>query len=243
MKRTVSSSKPLNPLPNINRTPFAGQQRREGGGGLFWNRRAKSKDSQEDAVVGMHTVEFIADESRKEGVEEGRSRGIGRGISRNIAAFSRAGARNPPNSPCLSNNHIHTGHFPREQWSRYLFPAMIKGAVSPAFTRRPAARCSILRCHFWHSQFISSLETVHLEKKKEMDTIYLWKVTSEFVFRWIFKKSRWIFIEKIISLEKKEVDRFFWYILLDLPSKLDKFSWKKFEALRKEKKKREISIF
>lgn len=80
---------------------------------LFWNRRANEnrrirRKTQLSVGGRVHTVEFIADES-------GERRGIGRGISRNIAAFSRAGAQNPPNRPCLSNNHIHTGHFPAEQ--------------------------------------------------------------------------------------------------------------------------------
>lgn len=115
------------------------KREREGGEGFIFEqatRKIEGLAGRRSCRGGMHTVEFIADESRKEGVEEGRSRGIGRGISRNIAAFSRAGAQNPPNRPCLSNNHIHTGHFPREQWSRYLFPAMIKGASRVSCLRR-----------------------------------------------------------------------------------------------------------
>ena len=121
IRRAIKS--PFEYQPHPIRRATKEREREEERGSLF----SKSKDSQEDAVVGAGCIR--SNLSRMNRGKKGwkGSRGIGRGISRNIAAFSRAGAQNPPNRPCLSNNHIHTGHFPREQWSRYLFPAMIKG--------------------------------------------------------------------------------------------------------------------
>lgn len=68
MKRFVERS---NPLSNINRTPFVGQQRRERERGregelIF---EIEGFAGRRSCRGGMHTVEFIADESRKEGVE------------------------------------------------------------------------------------------------------------------------------------------------------------------------------